>query len=40
MSLLGDLGRALALLYPYRVPIAIGAAIPRVGMPTASLDAA
>lgn len=32
MSLLGDLGRALALLYPYRVPIAIGAAIPRVGI--------
>ena len=32
MSLLGDLGRALALLYPYRVPITIGAAIPRVGI--------
>ncbi len=32
MSLLGDLERALALLYPYRVPIAIGVAIALVGI--------
>ena len=32
MSLLGNLGRALTLLYPYRVPMAIGAAIARFGI--------
>ncbi len=40
MSLLGDLGRALALLYPYRVPIAIGAAIPESGFVDLAADPA